>query len=182
VQAWQSVKQSEEAVSQGRSIMMFTVVTIFFLPLSFMASVFGMNAFEFGQGQVKLIHEFKYMLPISFVIIIPIFIVAFSTWIRALIWFLYKYTVTLTLVKTGMYRNWLRLGLTSRTLLDSAAKETEKLKNEVRAQMCHLQREQRKKEDQEWAKSYGVSTSSSSTNEYQGASYGNKAPDPHDMA
>jgi hypothetical protein len=29
VQAWQSVKQSEEAASQGRSIMMFTVVTIF---------------------------------------------------------------------------------------------------------------------------------------------------------
>jgi hypothetical protein len=81
VQAWQSVKQSEEAVSQGRAIMMFTVVTIFFvsatqfplqiesckaysstqLPLSFMASVFGMNATEFGQGNVKLIHEFKYM-------------------------------------------------------------------------------------------------------------------------
>ena len=31
------------------------------LPLSFMASVFGMNAMEFGQGTVKLAHEFKYM-------------------------------------------------------------------------------------------------------------------------
>jgi hypothetical protein len=31
VQAWQSVKQSEEAVSQGRAIMVFTIVTIFFV-------------------------------------------------------------------------------------------------------------------------------------------------------
>jgi len=78
VEAWQSVKQSEEAVSQGRSIMMFTVVTIFFvcdpqtirwehanaltqLPLSFMASVFGMNAQDFGQGTVSIFHELKYM-------------------------------------------------------------------------------------------------------------------------
>lgn len=58
--------------------MMFTVVTIFFvsgfnpiwhkhantitqLPLSFMASVFGMNAVDFGQGLVPLAHELKYM-------------------------------------------------------------------------------------------------------------------------
>jgi hypothetical protein len=30
-----------------------------------MASVFGMNAFEFGQGTVKLAHEFKYMCKLS---------------------------------------------------------------------------------------------------------------------
>lgn len=152
VQAWQSVKQSEEAVSQGRSIMMFTVVTIFFLPLSFMASVFGMNASEFGQGTVKLAHEFKYMFPISFLMIIPIFILAFSTWIRALIWFTYKYAVTHTVAKIGVYSLWLKWGLTSRTLLDTAATETEKLKSDVRERKCRLRKEKREKQEEEWKK------------------------------
>lgn len=33
VQAWQSVKQAEESVSQGRSIMIFTIVTITFVSI-----------------------------------------------------------------------------------------------------------------------------------------------------
>lgn len=48
------------------------------------------------------------------------------------------------------------MGLTSRTLLDSAAKETEKLKNEVREQRCRLQREERRKEDEQWEKAHGI--------------------------
>lgn len=69
VQAWESVKQAEEAVRQGRAIMMFTVITIIFvskqkfsrsiwwstkasntiqLPMSFISSIFGMNNREFG--------------------------------------------------------------------------------------------------------------------------------------
>jgi len=82
--------------------------------------------------------------------IIPIFILAFSTWIRALIWFTYKYAVTITVVKTGIYGLWLKWGWTSRTLLDHAAKETEKLKNEVRERKCRLRREERKKLEDEW--------------------------------
>jgi hypothetical protein len=167
VQAWQSVKQSEEAVSQGRAIMMFTVVTILFLPLSFMASVFGMNAVNFGQGTVKLSQQFKYMFPISFTIIIPIFILAFSTWIRALIWFVYKYTITVTIVKTGFYGLWLKWGLTSRTLLDNAAKETEKLKTEVREQICRMQRDERKKQDEEWEKAHGITPLGPPTNTFR---------------
>lgn len=31
VQAWQSVQQAEEAVKQGRAIMVFTVITIIFV-------------------------------------------------------------------------------------------------------------------------------------------------------
>jgi hypothetical protein len=44
--------------------MLFTVVTIIFFPLSFMSSVFGMNASELsGQngGIMSLRHEFKFM-------------------------------------------------------------------------------------------------------------------------
>jgi len=78
LQTWQSVRQSEETLEQGKSIMMFTVVTIIFvsllplrearklttceLPLSFLSSVFGMNAVEFGAaGSLSLVSEFKYI-------------------------------------------------------------------------------------------------------------------------
>ncbi|RWA03890.1 hypothetical protein EKO27_g11217 [Xylaria grammica] len=49
-QAWQAMKQSDETIKQGRSIMTFTLVTIVFLPLSFLSSVFGMNNHEFGNN------------------------------------------------------------------------------------------------------------------------------------
>jgi hypothetical protein len=91
-------------------------------------------------------------VPISFLMIIPIFILAFSTWIRALIWFTYKYAVTHTIVKIGIYSLWLKWGLTSRTLLDTAATETEKLKSDVRERKCRLRKEKREKQEEEWKK------------------------------
>ena len=53
MQAWESVKQAEEAVRQGRTIMVFTIFTIIFLPLSFMSSVCGMNNVEFGDDTTQ---------------------------------------------------------------------------------------------------------------------------------
>jgi hypothetical protein len=110
--------------------------------------------------------------------IIPIFILAFSTWTRALIWFVYKYTMTVTIVKTGMYGHWLNLGLPSRTLVDNAAKETEKLKNKFRVERCKLRREERRKEDEDWEKSHNIIPSSSSSNDRQSAvTAGRKSPE-----
>ncbi|KAH8585559.1 hypothetical protein B0O99DRAFT_603206 [Bisporella sp. PMI_857] len=57
-QAEEFVSLAYGAVRQGRSIMLFTIVTIIFLPLSFFTSLFGMNAkkrvngdFTFGSSQ-----------------------------------------------------------------------------------------------------------------------------------
>ncbi len=62
VQAWRAQVESVETVSQGRAIVVFTVVTIIFLPLSFLASVFGMNASELSSdNNLSLVDEFKYM-------------------------------------------------------------------------------------------------------------------------
>lgn len=82
VQAWESVRQAEESVSQGRAVMMFTIVTIVFvcfplphanrmvfantllpqLPLSFISSIFGMNNKEFtDEGPMTLRYELKLM-------------------------------------------------------------------------------------------------------------------------
>ncbi|KAK8001125.1 hypothetical protein PG991_013347 [Apiospora marii] len=66
VQAWQAAQQTEETVAQGRSIMMFTVVTIVFAPLSFMTSVFGMNAMEFSsENSWRILDELKYICKTS---------------------------------------------------------------------------------------------------------------------
>jgi hypothetical protein len=74
------------------------------------------------------------------------------------------------------------MGLTSRTLLDSAAKETEKLKNEVREQRCRQQREQRKKEDEQWEADHGISPSLYSTNTSTTLRRANTAPESYEMA
>ncbi|KAK8046090.1 ankyrin repeat protein [Apiospora saccharicola] len=91
VQAWQATQQTEETVAQGRSIMMFTVVTIVFAPLSFMTSVFGMNAYEFSpsQNNVKIIDQLKFILPVSAATILLVLFLAFSPYVRAILKALY---------------------------------------------------------------------------------------------
>jgi Mg2+ and Co2+ transporter CorA len=49
------------SVNQGRSIMLFTIVTICFLPLSFFASVFGMNNQEMTGSSMTIREQFIYM-------------------------------------------------------------------------------------------------------------------------
>ena len=78
MQAWQAVNQANETIRQGRSIMMFTLVTIVFvrisespqsaidadlsqLPLSFMSSIFGMNNQEFTGDTWSIGDEIKLM-------------------------------------------------------------------------------------------------------------------------
>jgi Mg2+ and Co2+ transporter CorA len=70
-QTKQGVKQAEESSKQNRSLMIFTIVTIIFvgtstnlriqLPLSFISSIFGMNAPEFGQGAFHIWKQFLIM-------------------------------------------------------------------------------------------------------------------------
>ncbi|KAJ9144165.1 hypothetical protein NKR23_g6071 [Pleurostoma richardsiae] len=77
VQARQTVQQGEEAVRQARSLPIFTFVTILFLPLSFVSSVFGMNNAQFGANW-SLGDQFILMFPISFGIIIMTGYLGFS--------------------------------------------------------------------------------------------------------
>ncbi|KAI0190396.1 hypothetical protein EV127DRAFT_90805 [Xylaria flabelliformis] len=65
IQALQSVKLSQDSVDQGRTIMVFTIVTIIFAPLSFLSSIFGMNNAEFGDNQWKIVDQLKLIFSIS---------------------------------------------------------------------------------------------------------------------
>ncbi|KAI1385692.1 uncharacterized protein F4822DRAFT_351390 [Hypoxylon trugodes] len=116
VQAWQAVKQSEETIRQGRSIMMFTLVTIVFLPLSFMSSVFGMNNIEITSDTWSINTEFVYMFSISAGVIIFSLVIAFGSWIRAGLFYLSKWMMTEFLVRFGLYNMWLDSGLSSKVL------------------------------------------------------------------
>ncbi|KAI1177852.1 hypothetical protein F4777DRAFT_166920 [Nemania sp. FL0916] len=65
IQAMESVKLSLDSMDQGRTVMVFTVVTIIFSPLSFLSSIFGMNNAEFGDNQWKVSDQLRLILPIS---------------------------------------------------------------------------------------------------------------------
>ncbi|KAI1750536.1 hypothetical protein F4782DRAFT_247862 [Xylaria castorea] len=65
IQALQSVKLSQDSVHQGRTLMVFTIVTIIFAPLSFLSSIFGMSNAEFGDNQWKIADQLKLIFSIS---------------------------------------------------------------------------------------------------------------------
>ncbi|KAI0441664.1 hypothetical protein F4803DRAFT_409970 [Xylaria telfairii] len=65
IQALQSVKLSQDSIDQGRTIMVFTIVTIIFAPLSFLSSIFGMNNTELGDNQWKITDQLKLIFSIS---------------------------------------------------------------------------------------------------------------------
>ena len=54
IEAKAGIRRADESVLQGRSIVVFTVVTIFFLPLSFFATLFGMNSKQLNEGSMQI--------------------------------------------------------------------------------------------------------------------------------
>jgi Mg2+ and Co2+ transporter CorA len=69
---------------QGKTIMVFTIVTIIFLPLSFIAAFFAINVAEFprdstsGNTNLPLGYVSKYMFGIGFAVSIPLIVIALS--------------------------------------------------------------------------------------------------------
>lgn len=83
VEAHLAREQTEVAADQSRSVMIFTIFTIIFLPLSFFASVFGINSREWTGGKYPHLHTiFTYMGCISLAVIIVALLVAFNKYTR----------------------------------------------------------------------------------------------------
>ncbi|KAI1409325.1 hypothetical protein F5Y13DRAFT_92301 [Hypoxylon sp. FL1857] len=79
--AQQQAEQAEETAKQGRTLMLFTVVTILFLPLSFMAAFFAINIDVFPKnnaGSLELGYVLKYMLSISAGLSVPFILITFN--------------------------------------------------------------------------------------------------------
>ncbi|KAI0840804.1 hypothetical protein F5Y06DRAFT_261804 [Hypoxylon sp. FL0890] len=79
--AQMQAEQAQETAKQGRTLMLFTVVTILFLPLSFMAAFFAINIDAFPKddaGSLELGYVLKYMLSISAGLSIPFILITFN--------------------------------------------------------------------------------------------------------
>ncbi|KAF2469605.1 uncharacterized protein BDR25DRAFT_343603 [Lindgomyces ingoldianus] len=77
------VKQTSLSIRQNEVVITFTVVTIVFLPLSFISSIFGMNAAEINNGSpLGMGIIFAYMFPISLLIISFTLVLSFSSPVR----------------------------------------------------------------------------------------------------
>ncbi|TPX10123.1 uncharacterized protein E0L32_001320 [Thyridium curvatum] len=70
--------QAEIAARQGQTIMVFTIVTIVFLPMSFIAAFFAINFREWDDGRLTLAYVSKYMFGIGLGISIPLVAMAFT--------------------------------------------------------------------------------------------------------
>jgi hypothetical protein len=73
--------QAAGTARQSQTIMVFTIVTIVFLPLSFIAAFFAINIREFpragdGSGSLPLGYVTKYMFGIGFAVSIPLIVIA----------------------------------------------------------------------------------------------------------
>ncbi|KAI6089159.1 hypothetical protein F4821DRAFT_66896 [Hypoxylon rubiginosum] len=70
--------QAVIAAKQGQTIMVFTIVTIIFLPMSFIAAFFAINLQEWDDGRLTIEYVSKYMFGIGLGISIPLIAMAFA--------------------------------------------------------------------------------------------------------
>ncbi|KAL5424345.1 hypothetical protein PMIN04_003272 [Paraphaeosphaeria minitans] len=76
-----AIYQGDVALRQSRTVLVLTIVTIVFLPLSFISSIFGMNASELTAGSpVDLGRIFAYMFPISFAL--SVLVLLWALWYK----------------------------------------------------------------------------------------------------
>ncbi|OJJ50553.1 hypothetical protein ASPZODRAFT_206942 [Penicilliopsis zonata CBS 506.65] len=67
IEAFLSRGQAKESIQQGKTLMVFTVITIFFVPMSFLTSLFALNVSSFQHDpQNNLIYEPGWIFPIIF--------------------------------------------------------------------------------------------------------------------
>ncbi|KAI7785604.1 hypothetical protein LA080_006624 [Diaporthe eres] len=115
VQAWQSMKEAEDTRKQNVTLLVFTVVTVVFLPMSFISSVFGMNNKEIAgrDSPMTLADQFKWMMPISLSIVAITYYLAFGNpWRVSRDIFRWAY------MKCGMYEIFAPRDLTLSSLRD----------------------------------------------------------------
>ncbi|KAI0862133.1 hypothetical protein F4860DRAFT_473604 [Xylaria cubensis] len=140
VQAWQAVKQSDETIKQGRSIMIFTLATIVFLPLSFLTSVFGMNNYEFGNNNWRLGEQLLYIFLISAGVVFISLLFAFSAWIRAWIWSHYSRVLIKFTTRTGIYE-YVSQRRKVEEIFEETHAEIDEMKTEAKKQAFEKKRE-----------------------------------------
>jgi len=65
-EAISSREQAQESIQQGRTLLVFTIVTIIFLPMSFLASLFALNVSSFPRSNGDVLYSPGWIFPILF--------------------------------------------------------------------------------------------------------------------
>ncbi|KAL2072116.1 hypothetical protein VTL71DRAFT_11459, partial [Oculimacula yallundae] len=74
-------QQAQATARQGQTLMLFTVITVFFLPLSFLTTFFQLDIADYvrnGQGQLALAYVSEITFPITAVVVIVSLFLAFQ--------------------------------------------------------------------------------------------------------
>ncbi|CZT01292.1 uncharacterized protein RCO7_01996 [Rhynchosporium graminicola] len=73
-------QQAQETARQGQTLMLFTVITVFFLPLSFLTTFFQLDIADYvrnGQGQLSLAYVSEITFPITALVVTVSLFLAF---------------------------------------------------------------------------------------------------------
>ncbi|KAK0653060.1 hypothetical protein B0T16DRAFT_455371 [Cercophora newfieldiana] len=137
VEAKAALRRADESVKQGRAIMAFTLVTIFFLPLGFFATFFGMNNADItGDMWMSLDQQVMYMFILSAIVITVSISIAFSPWVRTVLNFCLHVPLAYAAEYTGLRRFW-----------KSSPLEGGKVKRRNHISMAKISRRRQEKEE-----------------------------------
>ncbi|KAG9231778.1 hypothetical protein BJ875DRAFT_468505 [Amylocarpus encephaloides] len=78
IEARLALDRADQGNSQGRTILLFTLVTIIFLPMSFLTSFFGMENSTWTAAPLDIHTQVTYTFAISASIVVPVLILAFN--------------------------------------------------------------------------------------------------------
>lgn len=81
----EKIPQAEDSARYGRIILLLTIVTIVFLPMSFLATWFGMNIKNPTANNLNLHQIAAIIFPISMVIVLSALVFAFSERLRSFV-------------------------------------------------------------------------------------------------
>ncbi|KFA54065.1 hypothetical protein S40293_05549 [Stachybotrys chartarum IBT 40293] len=154
VQAWQSIRHGEEAVKQGRAIMIFTVITIIFLPLAFMTGILDLYNEKHENNRATFREQLTLIFTVSFGVICLVVIIAFSNFLRAVTWSIVHFVLYWVLVKTGIYGQWVRIPdkLRADTMVQWAEREVNEMKDKVKKERRRYLAQQYERRKEELAK------------------------------
>ncbi|KAK3989641.1 hypothetical protein QBC44DRAFT_327351 [Cladorrhinum sp. PSN332] len=146
IEAWQSVKQAEEAVRQGRATRVFTITTFIFLPISFASSIFGMGGVDFGGtgDSMTLYEQLRYIAPVSSAVIFLSVVIAFNKLLRSFVWALLTYTWLL--LKSQIYWILHKFGEEWYSGSTLVRKTAEEMVQRIRQDMEAIQNAQKRRE------------------------------------